>query len=141
MKFYEVIDKIGNLPYLAISGECALEDASDKVTRMPQIRGIYVVDEKERLQGYLSLGVLIYHVIAARREPHFHVRSLLAMITARKVADIMDSDVICARKEDRIEAVLDKMVPRNIKQVPVVDEERRIIANVGIIDLWKLIEK
>jgi CBS domain-containing protein len=141
MKFDEVIDKIGHVPYLAISGECALEEASDKITRMPQIRGIYVVDEKERLQGYLSLGVLIHHVIAARRKPHFHVRSLLAMITARKVADIMEKDVICARKADRLEAVLDKMLPRNIKQVPVVNADRQIIANVGIIDLWKRIEK
>jgi CBS domain-containing protein len=141
MKFDEVIDKIGNIPYLAISGECALEEASEKIIQMPQVRGIYVVDEKERLQGYLSLGVLIRHVIAARHKPHVHVRTLLTMITAEKVADIMEKDVICAQKYDMLETVLDKMVLRNIKQVPVVNEDRQIIANVGVLDLWKLIEK
>jgi CBS domain-containing protein len=33
------------------------------------------------------------------------------------------------------------MVLRNIKQVPVVDEEHRIIAVVSILDLWNIIEK
>ncbi len=33
------------------------------------------------------------------------------------------------------------MVNRNIKEIPVVDEERHIIASMGIIDLWKLVEK
>ena len=141
MKFDQVIDKIGNVPYLAISGECALEEVSEKIIQMPQVRGIYVVDEKKRLQGYLSLGILIRHVIAARHKPHFHVRSLLTMITAEKVADIMEKDVICAQKDDTLETVLDKMVLRNIKQVPVVNEDRQIIANVGVLDLWKLIEK
>lgn len=140
MTFDEIIDTIANVPYLAISGECPLEEASEKITQMPQIRGIYVVDEAERLQGYLSLGVLIRHALAARHKPHFHVRSLLTMITAKKVADIMEKYVIYARPKDTLESVLEKMVLRNIKQVPVVNEERQIIANVGILDLWKAIE-
>ena len=89
MKFADVIDTIFKLKYLAISGECTLEEASDKVARNPHARGIYVVDDKERIQGYLSLGVLIRHIIVSRHKPHFHVRSLLSMITAKKVADLM----------------------------------------------------
>jgi CBS-domain-containing membrane protein len=37
--------------------------------------------------------------------------------------------------------VVDQMIRRNIKEIPVVDEERHIIASMGIIDLWKLVEK
>ena len=57
MKFADVIDTIFKLKYLVISGECTLEEASDKVARNPHARGIYVVDDKERILGYLSLGV------------------------------------------------------------------------------------
>ncbi len=141
MKFAEVLDTIFKLPYLAIPGECKLAQASEQVTQNPQVRGIYVVDEAERLQGYLSLGVLIRHVIASRHKPHFHVRSLLSMITANKVADLMERDVVCAHTYDTVESVLDRMVLRNIKQVPVVNEEHRIIAVVNILDLWNIIEK
>ncbi len=110
MKFEEVLDSIFKLSYLAISGKCSLEEASEKVAQNPQVRGIYVVDERGRLQGYLSLGVLIRHVIASRHRPHFHVRSLLSMITAKKVADLMDKGVVYAQKDDTIESILDKMV-------------------------------
>ncbi len=141
MKFAEVLDTIFKLPYLAIPGECKLAQASEQVTQNPQVRGIYVKDEAERLQGYLSLGVLIRHVIASRHKPQFHVRSLLSMITANKVADLMERDIVCAHPYDTVESVLDRMVLRNIKQVPVVDEDHRIIAVVSILDMWNIIEK
>lgn len=141
MKIGEALDKIGYTTYLTILGECTLEEASEKMSKMPQIRGIYVLDKQGRLEGYLSLGVLIRDVIAARHRYSFHVRSLLARITSEKVADIMDENIIFAQKGDDIKKVLDLMVNRNIKEIPVVDEERHIIASLGIIDLWKLVEK
>jgi CBS domain-containing protein len=141
MTIGEALNQIVNLPYLAISTDCALEEAAEKITRMPHIRGIYVVDEQGRLQGYLSLGVLIRNVVASRDKPHFTARSLLAQITSKKVAHIMDSHVIYAQENDDLEKVVDRMAHRNIKQIPVLDEGWRIIANVGILDLWKLLER
>jgi CBS domain-containing protein len=141
MKFAEILETIFKLPYLAIPAESKLAQASAQATQNPQIRGIYVVDEAERLQGYLSLGVLIRHAIASRHKPQFHARSLLSMITAKKVADLMERDTVYAHPYDTVESVLDRMVLRNIKQVPVVDDEQRILAVVSILDLWNIIEK
>lgn len=141
MKIREALDKIGHLPYLAISGACTLEEIAEKITDMRQTRGIYVVDDQGRLQGTLSLGALIRHVIAARNKPDFHVRTLLARITCEKVADIMDKHVIYALVDDDLDRVIDRMVRFNIKEIPVVDQERRIMANLGILDLWALMEK
>ena len=53
----------------------------------------------------------------------------------------MDKYVVCARKEDDLKTVLERMIDNHIKEIPVVDEDKKIIANIGIIDLWKLIEK
>ena len=141
MKIGEALDRIGYTAHLTISGECTLEEISEKMSKMPQIRGIYVLDKHGRFEGYLSLGVLIRDVIAARHRYSFHVRSLLARITSEKVADIMDENIVFAQKGDDIKNVLDQMIHRNIKEIPVVDEERHIIASLGIIDLWKLVEK
>ena len=52
----------------------------------------------------------------------------------------MDKYVVCARKEEHPESVLERMIDNHIKEIPVVDEDKKIIANIGIIDLWKLIE-
>jgi len=141
MKISEVLDKIGNMPYLAISGDCTLNEATEKITGMRQTRSIYVTDKQGRLQGTLSLGVLIREVIAVRHKPQFGVRSLLTRITSEDVADIMDKHVIYAQKDDDLDKILKQMIYYNIKEIPVVDEDQQIIANIGILDLWRLVER
>ncbi|MFP3869200.1 MAG: HPP family protein [Desulfobacteraceae bacterium] len=141
MKIGEVLDKLDNLPYLAVSGDATLEQVAEKITDMRQVRGIYVVDEQGRLEGAISLGALIRHVIEARNKPSFFVRSLLSRITCEKVSDLMDKHVIYARKSDALDKVIDRMAGSNIKEIPIVDDQGRIIANVSILDLWKLAEK
>ena len=141
MRFYDVLDKIESQPYLAVSAESTLENVADRITRERQIRGIYILDNQGRLEGYLSLGILIRNVVISRNQPRFHIRSLLTQVTSEKVGDIMESHVVCARKDDPVERVLDFMADRNIKEIPVVDDDRRIIAVVTILDLWRLVEK
>ena len=141
MKIGDVLHKIGNLPYLTIHIDCTLEEASRKIADVGHLRTIYVLDHKGRLRGILSLGELIRSMIIAGHKPHFHARSLLARITAKKAADIMDEYVVYARKENDLNSILERMIDNHIKEIPVVDEDKKIIANIGIIDLWKLIEK
>lgn len=141
MTIKEALHKLGSLPYLAVPGEATMEDAAEQVTGLRQVRGIYVVDQAGRLMGAISLGVLLRHITAARHRPRFYERSLLARITSEKVADLMDRHVIFARKEDDLGAVVDRMVTGNIKEIPVVDENRCLIGVVGLLDLWKLLEE
>ena len=141
MKICDILEKIEPQPYLAVSAESTLEEVAEKITREKQIRGIYILDKQGRLKGYLSLGVLIRNVVVTRHQPRFHIRSLLAQVTSERVADIMETHLIFAGKDDPVESVLDAMADRNIKEVPIVDDDRRIIAVAGILDLWRLLEK
>jgi CBS domain-containing protein len=140
MKISQTLDKIGNLPYLRLTSDCTLEEAAEKMAKLEQVRGVYVVDDQGRLQGSLSLGVLIRNMMAVRRS-HSYVRTLLSHITVERVSDIMDRHVIFATPDDKIEDALDRMVTHNIKEIPIVDEKRRIIGNVGILALWKVVER
>jgi CBS domain-containing protein len=139
MNIGDALDQLGSLPYLAIAGEATMEDAANQVTGLRQVRGIYVVDAGGRFLGTISLGVLIRHITSARHRPQFHVRSLLDRITSEKLADLMDRHVIFAGKEDDLQAVMDRMLTANIKEIPVVDENRRLIGVVSLFDLWKLL--
>jgi CBS domain-containing protein len=141
MRISEALDKIESQPYLSVSADSTLEKVAEQITREKRIRGIYVLDKRGRLEGYLSLGVLIRNVVISRNQPRFHIRSLLTQITSEKVADIMETHVVCARKNDPVERILDLMGDRNMKEIPIVDEDRRIIAIATILDLWRLIEK
>lgn len=141
MRIKDIIDKIETTPYLTVPGNCVLKEVAQLVAENRQIRGIYVVDEQGRLNGYLSLGVLIRNVIASSDRPHFHIRSLLTLAAAEKVEDVMEKHVLSATSEDDAAKMLDRMVYRNIKQIPVIDENRRILANLGILDLWGVLEE
>lgn len=138
MKVSEALEQVEGLPYMEVGGEATLEEISDKIKDLRQVRGIYVVDAEGRLIGTLSLGVLIRHLTAARRRSPFLVRSLLARLTTTNVIDLMDKNVVYARQEEDFNQVLDRMIQRNIKEIPVVDEERRIKAVLSILDLWRL---
>jgi len=140
MNIRDVLHKIGNLPYMTLHVDCTLEEASKKIADVGHLRTIYVVGHQGRLQGVLSLGKLIRSLTSAGHKPYFHARSLLARITAQKVADIMDKYVVYARKEEDLNKILIRMIDNHIKEIPVVDEDKKIIANIGIIDLWKILE-
>ncbi len=141
MKISEALDTIENIPFMAISADHTLTEATEDISGIQQPRSIYVVDNQGRLQGTLSIGTLIREVIAARHKPQFGVRSLLTRITSEDVADIMDKHVIYAQRDDDLDKVLERMIFHNIKEIPVVDEDQRIISNVGILDLWRLVER
>jgi CBS domain-containing protein len=141
MNIGDALDQLGSLPYLAIPGEATMEEAAKQVTGMRQVRGIYVVDAKGQLLGTISLGVLIRHITSVRHRPQFHMRSLLSRITSEKMADLMERHVIFAGKEDDLRSVIDRMVTANIKEIPVVDENRCLIGVVGLLDLWNFLEK
>ncbi len=141
MKVSEALSQLAGLPYLVVGGECTLEEVADKIKDQRQVRGIYVVDAEERLLGTVSLGVLIRHLTAARHKPLFHVRSLLTRLTSANVIDLMDKNVVYARKEEDLDRVLDRMIHSNIKEIPVVDEAKRIVAVLSLLDLWRLAGK
>lgn len=50
----------------------------------------------------------------------------------------MDQQVIYALPTEDVAQVLGRIVHHNVKEIPVVDEERRIIANLSLLDLWNL---
>lgn len=139
MKVSEALEQVTGLPYMEVGGEVTLEEISDMIKDQRQVRGIYVVDAEGRLIGTVSLGVLIRHLTAARRQPLFHVRSLLSRLTSSHVIDLMEKNVVYARQEEELDQVLDRMIGSNIKEVPIVDEDRRIKAVVSILDLWRLV--
>jgi CBS domain-containing protein len=138
MKISEVLDKIENLPYLALPEDLTLDEVAQKVTGFRRLRQIYIIDSQGRLQGALTLGALIRLLLQTRNKPVFHTRSLLSRLTTERVADVMDRQVIYTRPTDDVAQVLDRMVHHNIKEIPVVDAERRIIANLSLLDLWNL---
>ena len=141
MKVSEAVAQLSSLPYLVVDRDCTLEEVSAKIKDQRQVRGIYIKDPDGRLQGTLSLGVLIRHLTSPRHKPLFHVRSWLSRLTSGKVGDLMDKYVVYARLDEEVGDVLERMIDTNIKEIPVVDQDQQIIAVLSLLDLWGLLEK
>ncbi len=141
MKIKDVLDRTVNLPHIIVPLDFSIEKVAEKLLQNPQVREIYVVDEQNRLVGEISLGKIIRFLCTDRRNSLYCSRNLLASLTCEKVSDIMDEAILYAKESDDLDIIIDMMVNRNIKEIPVVDDSGRIIANVGVLDLWRLAER
>ncbi len=102
-------------------------------------RLIYVVDDKGKLTGTISLGMLVRHVFSPSHEPQIHPRFLIDMITAETAKDIMQKNTLVATEEEEVGSVLRRMLGANVKEIPVLDREKRVFADITIVDLLRFL--
>ena len=105
----------------------ASEDEDQKVF------GIMVTDKKTRLVGMLSM----YDILLYLRPKHIHIWGMMDDIEAEglmdqacerlqsiQVADIMTPDVITVTPDAHLMFILDLMIKKHIRRVPVVEGEK-----------------
>ena len=100
-------------------------------------RIVYVVDDQERLKGIISLGNLVRHFFFHYHDTHIDSRHLISMAVSERAKDFMHENALVARVTDEVEDVLKRMIKNNVKEIAILDSEKRIIADLTIIDLLK----
>jgi len=98
-------------------------------------RLLYVVDQEGRLTGFISLGNLIRHVFFHYHEPYIDTRKLTHMALSETAGHFMQRTPHFAVASDDLQEVLQRMVKDNIKEIPIVDNEKKIVADLTIVDL------
>ena len=99
-----------------------VQDAARKMKEYDY--GFLPVLEGGRVAGALTDRDITVRVIAEARDP---VRT--------RVRDIMTRDVVTAREDDELETVYEIMKERQLRRLPVVDAQRRL---VGMITLARI---
>ena len=110
----------------------------DAMFRFPHSRLVYVVDDDNRLLGTVSLDTLVRHGFYHRHDTRVHPRSIINLITSDTAADIMDRKPFHLSPGDEVERALDRMIHKNIREAPVVDEGGRIVGDITILDMLKI---
>lgn len=54
-----------------------------------------------------------------------------------QISDVMSQEVLYCRSDDEVDAVLDNMAQNQIRRLPVVSDEKRLVGIVSISDLTK----
>ncbi len=75
-------------------------------------------------EGIITGRDILFRVVAPRRDPR-----------STRVGEVMSRDLLCCRAEDDVERVRREMERRQVRRMPVVDAERRMIGMVTENDL------
>lgn len=137
MKISDLIQRIENREVPAIFEDCTIREVIEMMVRFPHTRLIYVTDTQQRLRGTIIVGSLLRHLFPYHYEGKVHGRGILRRITARKASDLMDTKNILARPDEEVDAVLKRMAGSGVKEMAVVDNDGRIVADITAVDLLK----
>lgn len=85
--------------------------------------GALPIGTADDLQGILTDRDILFRVVARNREP------------ATLVGDVMTTTIFSCRPEDSVAAALNLMGARNIRRLPVLDNNGRVVGLVTLSDL------
>lgn len=138
-KIGEVIAGLKGRDLPLVRQESTIEEVIDAMVRYQHTRLLYVVDEDGKLLGTIALGSLVRHAFGRSHEPQIHPRFVMRMITTETAKDIMQKKPIFAGEDEDVEVVLKRMIGKNVKEIAVLDEEKRVVGDVTMIDLLKFL--
>ena len=131
----EVIKGLEPRDFPVVPENASIEDVMSAIVNCRHSRMLNVVNDRQQLMGTISLDALIRHVFAQDREPTIHARSLIGVLSRETAGDIMLKQPLYATTEEEIGVVTRRMLKANVKDIPVVDSDKRVIADITMVDL------
>ena len=122
-----------------IDQKANIEEIVAAMIHFEHSRFLYVVDHNDKLVGTISWRLLARHVFSSRHDPQIHPRFIMSMITAETAKDIMQKNPLFTTENELLETLLTKIIQRRVQEIPVIDKEKRVIANLTIVDLLRFL--
>jgi CBS domain-containing protein len=140
-----VVAEIMTQPVVSVSSETTIAEAA-QIMLQHRISGLPVVDDHQAVVGIVTEGDLLRRAETGTERRHHRLVELLlgpghlaaeyVEAHARKVGEVMSTDVACVSPRDSLPQVVRLMEKRQIKRVPVVENSRI----VGIVSRANLIQ-
>jgi len=113
------------------------------------VKGLPVLDENRKLIGILSIGDILkvvypeylYLMDLGSFTWDGMVEALARKMADRKVRDFMTKIVITIKEDSPLMECIDHMVKNNVKRVPVLDRENRVVGMLYERDIFYYIAK
>jgi len=106
-------------------------------------RLVYVVDSGGKLKGAISLDdlkdvICRYYLDGRIRDALVVTEHIAELFSSETAEDVMDANLIVCRDHERLQDVITRMIERDVKDMAVIDQEGRVIADLDILDLLQL---
>ena len=126
---------------LVVDKDLSLFDAVKQFATRHDLRGIFITGEGGRLEGVINKQDLLHWVGLQLNQKSagkpMTVGKMRRLVTAKKVADLaaLGSENTALRLNDTLAQALHKMTSFNLSDVPVVDDEGRIINDLRLSEI------
>ena len=134
-KIADLLDNLKQRKIPAIYEQASISEIIEAFAGSSHSRLLYVVDQEERLKGFISLGNLVRHVFFDYHDPYIDTRKITHMAVSEIAVHFMQREPQFAVASEDLQNVLQRMIKYNIKEIPIVDDEKRIVADITIVDL------
>lgn len=112
-------------------------------------RIVYVVETNGTLQGAIFLTslkdtIFRYYLESQVGDTLVVTERLLEIFAAETAEDVMESGLVTCREDERFQEVISRMIEGNLKDLPVLDSDGRLIGDLDILcllELWLLKEE
>ena len=106
-------------------------------------RIVYVVDNDNRFKGAITLEdlkdvIFHYYLNSSIRDALVVTEHIDALFAAEKAGDFMNPDLIVCRENDTLHDVIVRMNEWDILDIPVLNREGKVIADLDVLCLLEL---
>ena len=136
-KIADLVEDLKQREIPAVTKQATVSEIVDAFVASHHSHIIYVVDDAGRLIGVISLGNLVRHVFFLYHDQSIDARSLISMVVSETAEDFMQKEPMVTTLSEDIEDVLQRMIDHNVKEIPILDDDKRIVADLTIVDLLK----
>ena len=131
----------------SIPEDTPLEHVISRFAREPGLRGLFLVDSRQRLSGMLTRADLMkwahLQFFGWKGRNNIKMYDIFHFIDAKKAKDIANTDPrsIAVKETDTLQAAFDKMLDNEEDVLPVVDDEFKILGDLRLSEVFmKVIE-
>lgn len=120
--------------------DASLREAVESIIRDSETRKVYVLNEGGKLVGTITLEVLLRHVgytFGVRSTGMTSFLRMLSEISDDKVKDVMTKPVKVS-KDEMLVNVTKLMVEHHLNDLPVVDSQGNLVAELNGLDILRL---
>ena len=136
-KISDLLEQLKQRKVPVVPKQATVSEIIDAFAASDHSRILYVLDDEGRFIGVLSLGSMIRHVFFHYHDPSIDSRSIISMVVSETAGDFMQREPMFAIHSEDVEDVLQRMIDHNIKEIPILDDEKRVVADITIVDLLK----
>jgi len=103
----------------------------------PVLHNICVVNSTGQLAGMINRKMVFRAVFSHHVAPRSRVSDLLRLLTAETSGEIMVTHLVSAIETDSIDDVIRKIIHHNIREIPILDNEGKVLGFITILRIMK----